>query len=101
MEKDGRMLNTGYVLVKLFFRRNAPASATFMSHWCIGVACFLRSQTLLAADLPCVPLSHTVMSEVLQAAFQLLLVGAREPCASMSSRPCPSVPLRVDRQSTV
>ena len=32
------MLNMGYALVKLFFRRNAPASATFMSHWCMIVA---------------------------------------------------------------
>ena len=69
MDQDGRMLNMGYVLVKLFFRRNAPTSATFMSHWYISVACFLRLQTPLAADLPCMSL-HSLREEVPKRSFQ-------------------------------
>jgi len=62
LTRDGRMLNTGYALVKLFFRRNSPASATFMSHWCMIVAFSLRTQPLLPADLLPILLSHVVMS---------------------------------------
>ena len=100
MNQDGRMLNMGYVLVKLFFRRNAPTSATFMSHWYISVACFLRLQTPLAADLPCMSL-HSLREEVPKRAFQLLAVDGGELFAIMSSRPRPSELLRVGRQSSV
>jgi hypothetical protein len=56
------MLNAGYALVKLFFRRNSPASATCMSHWCMIVAFSLRLQPLLPAELLPILLSRLVMS---------------------------------------
>ena len=60
--KMGRMLNLGYAVVKLFFRRNAPAQCDINVALVMIVACSLKSQRPLSANLPCILLSHSVRS---------------------------------------
>jgi hypothetical protein len=93
LTKDGRMLNTGYALVKLFFRRNSSASATFMSHWCMIVAVPLRSHPP-PAHLGPTPASHVVSSHLLAAELCDSFQPATEDGVSRRIRAKPSASLQ-------